>query len=73
MADDKGLAIKLNNIITNNPCVICDARTDQTGIDLFLADTWKPVCMECGVKHAPELTALLYLARAADSFAAMAQ
>ncbi len=37
MADDKRLAIKLNSIITNDPCAICDAHTDPTGVDLFLA------------------------------------
>jgi hypothetical protein len=73
MADDKRLAIKLNNAITNDPCAICGARTDPTGIDLFLADTWELVCIECGRKHAPELAALLDLASAADSFAAMAK
>lgn len=71
MADDKRLAIKLNNIITNDPCAICGARTDPNGIDLFLADTWELVCMECGRKHAPELTAFLEMATAAESFAAM--
>lgn len=71
MAGDGQFAIKLHGVLTNDPCVICGARTDPTGIDLFIADTWELVCMECGRKHAPELCALLELAVAASNFAAM--
>jgi hypothetical protein len=53
------LAIKCNNVLTNDPCALCGARTDPSGVDLFLDESMELVCDECGRKHAPELMALL--------------
>ncbi|TAK32624.1 MAG: hypothetical protein EPO21_14840 [Chloroflexota bacterium] len=53
-------SIKLNNCASNDPCAVCGERTDpQVGPELFLADTWRPICRRCGYKHAPELTGIL--------------
>jgi hypothetical protein len=41
------IEIKHNNAITNDPCAICGARCDPTGIDPFLSGTWALVCNEC--------------------------
>ncbi len=49
------LAIKLNNSLSNDPCALCGARTDPSGVDLFLEDSWSLVCDACGDLHAPEL------------------
>lgn len=58
--DMRKLAIKMNNVATNDPCAICGERTDPAlGPELFLADNWKLVCWECGYKYAPELVAIL--------------
>ena len=54
------LAIKINNVATNDPCAICGDRTDPAiGPDLFLADSWQLVCWKCGKKYAPGLVAML--------------
>jgi hypothetical protein len=53
------LAIKLNSVLTNDPCALCGARTDPSGVDLFLDESMKLVCDECGLRHAPELMTLL--------------
>ena len=66
MGLDYDLAIKLNNAATNDPCAICGARTDpQVGPELFLADSWRVVCWDCGRKYAPTLVAMLALWRGA--------
>ncbi len=62
------LAIRVNNVLTNDPCAICAAPTDATGIDLFLADRPALVCHACGLLHAPALVRLLDLASAANTF-----
>jgi len=49
------LAIKFNNALSNDPCALCGARTDPSGVDLFLEESWSLVCDACGDKHAPEL------------------
>ena len=59
------LAIKMNNLATNDPCAICGRRTDpSTGPELFTANTWGVVCWQCGEEHAPELLAMLRAYRA---------
>ena len=62
------LAIRVNNTLTNDPCALCGAPTDPTGLDLFLTDRPALVCHSCGLLHAPVLVRLLNLARAANSF-----
>jgi hypothetical protein len=62
------LVIRVNNILTNDPCALCAAPTDPTGIDLFRADTFALVCHACGLLHAPALVRLLNLASAANTF-----
>ena len=54
------LVIRVNNSATNDPCAICGERTDPTiGPDLFLADTWSPVCEQCGMANEPQLVRAL--------------
>jgi hypothetical protein len=60
MEDRVTLAIKLRNTASNDPCAVCGVRTDpETGPKLFVDGTWSLVCLECGQKHAPELTAMV--------------
>ncbi len=65
------LAIKENNVVTNDACAVCGDRTDPTGgVDLFASDGAALVCeWKCGKEHAPSLVALLELARAAEHYA----
>ncbi len=62
------LVIRVNTILTNDPCALCGEPTDPTGIDLFLADKPALVCHACGLTHAPALVRLLNLASAANTF-----
>lgn len=69
LMDETQFAIKMNNAATNDPCAVCGGRTDpQTGPELFLADSWAPVCRPCGRGHAPALAALLDAPAAALAF-----
>ena len=62
------LVIRVNTVLTNDPCALCGEATDPTGIDLFLADRPALVCHSCGLFHAPALVRLLNLASAANTF-----
>lgn len=62
------LAIRVNTVLTNDPCALCGQPTDPTGIDLFLAERPALVCHRCGFFHAPALARLLDLASAANTF-----
>ncbi|HEY0404916.1 MAG TPA: hypothetical protein VGC89_04270 [Pyrinomonadaceae bacterium] len=62
------LAIRVNTVLTNDPCALCGEATDPTGIDLYLADKPALVCHTCGLLHAPALVRLLDLASAANTF-----
>lgn len=62
------LVIRVNTVLTNDPCALCGQPTDPTGIDLFLADRPALVCHRCGFFHAPALARLLDLASAANTF-----
>jgi hypothetical protein len=62
------LVIRVNSVLTNDPCALCGAPSDPTGIDLYLAERPALVCHSCGLQHAPALVRLLDLASAANSF-----
>ncbi len=62
------LVIRVNNILTNDPCALCGQPSDPTGIDLYLANRPALVCYSCGLLHAPALVRLLGLASAANTF-----
>jgi hypothetical protein len=62
------LVIRVNTVLTNDPCALCGQPTDPTGIDLFLAERLALVCHSCGFFHAPALARLLDLASAANTF-----
>jgi hypothetical protein len=62
------LVIRVNTVLTNDPCALCGSPTDPTGIDLYLADSPALVCHNCGLFHAPALVRLLDLASAANTF-----
>jgi hypothetical protein len=49
------LAIKMNNVLTDDPCAICGYPTNPSGIDFFLADGWELVCDYCARENDPEL------------------
>ncbi len=66
--DKDSLVIRLNSIITNDPCALCGARTDPSGVDLMTEDS-RLVCVPCGREHAPELQGLIDLANAASAYA----
>lgn len=62
------LVIRVNTVLTNDPCALCGEATDPTGIDLFLIDGPALICHSCGLLHAPALVRLLDLASAANTF-----
>ncbi|HEY0077003.1 MAG TPA: hypothetical protein VGB73_00030 [Pyrinomonadaceae bacterium] len=62
------LVIRVNTVLTNDPCALCGEATDPTGLDLYLADRLALVCHRCGLFHAPALVRLLDLASAANTF-----
>lgn len=62
------LVIRVNTVLTNDPCALCSQPSDPTGIDLYLADRLALVCHTCGLFHAPALVRLLNLANAANMF-----
>lgn len=63
------IAIKLNSLDSNCLCSICNQEEfANVGPHLFMADSWRPVCRDCGDQHAPELSSLLDLAVAARAF-----
>jgi hypothetical protein len=62
------MVIRVNTVLTNDPCALCGEATDPTGIDLYLADRPALVCHTCGLFHAPALVRLLDLASAANTF-----
>jgi hypothetical protein len=62
------IVIRVNTVLTNDPCALCGEATDPTGIDLFLAEQHALVCHRCGFFHAPALARLLDLAAAANTF-----
>ena len=52
---------------TNQACGLCgELCSAPPGHQLFLADNATPVCAACGRQHAPDLTALVHLASAAE-------
>ena len=55
---DVGRKITLfsNNVLTNDPCVICGNRTDPGGLDFGIGK--RLVCGECAKKHAPEMVGI---------------
>jgi hypothetical protein len=62
------LAIKRNAAPITAPCALCGGRTDPgVGLALFLADSWGPVCVECGQYHDPELVEALYASAELDA------
>lgn len=63
------LSIKLNTLESTFRCSVCGQEEfANQGPQLFLAESWAPVCRECGDEHAPGLSALLDLAAAATAF-----
>jgi hypothetical protein len=71
------LAIKINDgtVQLQSNCSLCAAEAIQPiGPALFEAESMLPVCRTCGVKHAPQLVALLdtegLIERAAQAAAA---
>jgi len=64
------LAIKTNSLEAKFSCALCGQEEHaNAGPQLFLADTWAPVCRDCGEVHSAELSSLLDLAVAARAYA----
>lgn len=63
--------IKLNRRIRDSVCVVCGKHSElDVGPDLFTSEG-EHVCSDCGREGAPELTALLGLAKAAEHYIAV--
>lgn len=58
--DKTRFAIKWNNAQAAGPCAVCGGVANPpVGPELFMADSWAPVCWDCGRKHAPEFADML--------------
>ncbi len=63
------LAIKSNSLEALFSCALCgEDEHANAGPQLFMADTWAPVCRDCGEIHSRELSSLLDLAVAARAY-----
>jgi len=63
--------IKLNRRMRECACAVCGKTSEiDVGPDLFTAEG-AHVCSNCGCESAPELTALLGLAKAAEQYIAV--
>ncbi len=63
--------IKLNRRIRDHVCAACGKTSEvDVGPDLFTSDG-EYICSDCGREFAPELTALLGLAKAAEHYIAV--
>ena len=63
--------IKLNRRIRDSVCTVCGKTSElDVGPDLFTSEG-EHVCANCGRDAAPELTALLGLAKAAEHYIAV--
>jgi hypothetical protein len=61
------LTIKLPAHSTPHTCGLCGCRTTpSSGPSLYLPESQDTVCLDCGKRHAPELAALVDLARVAQ-------
>ena len=57
------LSIKSNSVPGGGPCTLCGQSVDMTvPLALFMADSFRPVCENCGTQHDPALVHLLRLA-----------
>lgn len=53
-------AIKYTNQQVAGPCAVCGGVTEPSAnIAIFLANSFDPVCDQCGITHAPTLAALV--------------
>lgn len=65
------ILIKLNRRIRDSACAVCGKTSEvDVGPDLFTSEGGY-VCADCGREAAPELTALLGLAKAAEHYIAV--
>jgi hypothetical protein len=63
--------IKLNRRVRHSDCVVCGKTSElDVGPGLFISEGGH-VCLGCGREAAPELTALLGLAKAAEHYIAV--
>lgn len=54
------LEIRQNTRTSATHCAICDASMKPiAGPEMFLARTWRPVCLSCGRRYDPQLAAEL--------------
>jgi hypothetical protein len=54
----KLITLKLNNCLSNDPCVFCGWRCDPDGFDYFAKGTNYLVCDQCAAKYAPDIVAI---------------
>lgn len=54
-------AIKYNNQRVSGPCAVCGNTTDPstTGVGIYLANSFDPVCDRCGMTYVPTLATLV--------------
>jgi hypothetical protein len=60
------LTITLPSQSTSRTCGLCGRIAASNGPSLYLPDSQDTVCLDCGKEHAPELAALVDLARVAQ-------
>ena len=56
------LEVRPNPCVTNDPCALCGARCDPTGMDVFVARTCSLVCDRCAEENVPGILAKAHLA-----------
>jgi hypothetical protein len=59
------LTIRLPSQSAPHACGLCGRTATSNGPGLYLPDSQDTVCLDCGKEHAPELAALVDLARVA--------
>ena len=60
------LVLQCSANAADDRCSLCGRPAAPAGTRLCLADGSGPVCPDCGRRHAPELAALVHLARTAE-------
>lgn len=52
---ERRITLKMNGVLTNDPCAFCGGRCDPGGFDYFAEGTGHLVCDDCAKKYAPEM------------------
>ena len=66
--EHRDICIKLNNVLTNDPCALCGGRCDPSVAAIFIDGTQSLVCDVCAMKRAPGLLRLIRIEEAAAEY-----